>query len=99
MLAEGLRNTHDITIGIRPEAFRVAEEGIGLHIAVVEELGADSFLYGTLASSHEDEIVSEQQFVARVGARTAPHKGEVVRLAAAPEAVHVFSNKTEMRLS
>ena len=35
----------------------------------------------------------------RVGARTAPHKGEVVRLAAAPEAVHVFSNKTEERLS
>ncbi|MBB1511780.1 sn-glycerol-3-phosphate ABC transporter ATP-binding protein UgpC [Tessaracoccus sp. MC1627] len=98
-LAKAANGEDTLTIGIRPEAFRVAEEGIGLHIAVVEELGADSFLYGTLASSHEDEIVSEQQFVARVGARTAPHKGEVVRLAAAPEAVHVFSNKTEERLS
>ncbi len=74
-LAKAANGEDTLTIGIRPEAFRVAEEGIGLHIAVVEELGADSFLYGTLASSHEDEIVSEQQFVARVGARTAPHKG------------------------
>ena len=98
-LAKAANGEDTLTIGIRPEAFRVADEGIGLHIAVVEELGADSFLYGTLASSPEDEIVSEQQFVARVGARTAPHKGEVVRLAAAPEAVHVFSNKTEERLS
>ena len=98
-LAKAAGGEDTLTIGIRPEAFRVADEGIGLHIAVVEELGADSFLYGTLAGSHEDEIVSEQQFVARVGARTAPHKGEVVRLAASPDAIHVFSNKTEERLS
>jgi len=88
-----------LTVGIRPEAFRVADEGIGLDIAVVEELGADSYLYGTLAGVNDDEIVGAQQFVARVGARTAPHKGQVVRLAAPADQVHVFSNKTEERLS
>ena len=88
-----------LTVGIRPEAFRVADEGIGLDIAVVEELGADSYLYGTLAGTHDDELVAAQQFVARVGARTAPHKGQVVRLAAPADQVHVFSNKTEDRLS
>ncbi|WP_353082709.1 ABC transporter ATP-binding protein [Tessaracoccus lapidicaptus] len=88
-----------LTVGIRPEAFRVADEGIGLDIAVVEELGADSYLYGTLAGMNDDEIVGAQQFVARVGARTAPHKGQVVRLAAPADQVHVFSNKTEDRLS
>ncbi|GAA3862508.1 sn-glycerol-3-phosphate ABC transporter ATP-binding protein UgpC [Tessaracoccus defluvii] len=88
-----------LTVGIRPEAFNVSEQGIGLDVAVVEELGADSYLYGTLAGLSDDEIVTAQQFVARVGARTAPEKGQVVRLAAPAESVHVFSNKTEERLS
>ena len=88
-----------LTVGIRPEAFNVSEQGIGLDVAVVEELGADSDLYGTLAGLSDDEIVTAQQFVARVGARTAPEKGQVVRLAAPAESVHVFSNKTEERIS
>ena len=88
-----------LTVGIRPEAFNVGEQGIGLDIAVVEELGADSYLYGTLAGLADDEVVNAQQFVARVGARTAPEKGQVVRLNAQPDQVHVFSNKTEERIS
>ena len=88
-----------LTVGIRPEAFHVGETGIGLDIAVVEELGADSYLYGTLAGLADDEVVNAQQFVARVGARTAPEKGQVVRLNAQPDQVHVFSNKTEERIS
>ncbi len=88
-----------LTVGIRPEAFKVSPEGIGLDVAIVEELGADSYLYGTLAGLSADEIVTAQQFVARVGARTAPEKGHVVRLAAEPGQVHVFSNKTELRIN
>ncbi len=88
-----------LTVGIRPEALRVAEQGIGIDIAVVEELGADSFLYGTLAGLSADEVLTAQQYVARVGARTAPHKGSVVRLTANPDQVHVFSVKTEERIS
>ena len=91
----------NLTLGIRPESFRIATDGqgIGLDIAVVEELGADSYLYGTLAGLSEDELVGAQQIVARVGARQAPAKGDVVRLAADPESVHVFSNATQERIS
>lgn len=88
-----------LTVGIRPEAFQIADQGIGLDVAVVEELGADSYLYGTLAGLSDEEVVTAQQFVARVGARTAPEKGSVVRLTAAPDQVHVFSTKTEERIS
>ncbi|HMR48531.1 MAG TPA: sn-glycerol-3-phosphate ABC transporter ATP-binding protein UgpC [Arachnia sp.] len=90
-----------LTIGIRPEAFRVSTDGtgIGLDVAVLEELGADSYLYGTLAGLNEDEKITAQQIIARVAARTAPHRGEVVRLVAPSEAVHVFSNKTQLRIS
>ncbi|SHI31131.1 multiple sugar transport system ATP-binding protein [Tessaracoccus bendigoensis DSM 12906] len=88
-----------LTVGIRPEAFQVSDHGIGLDVAVVEELGADSFLYGTLAGLSDEEVVTAQQYVARVGARTAPSKGSVVRLTATPDQVHVFSTKTELRIS
>ena len=88
-----------LTVGIRPEAFQIADQGIGLDVAVVEELGADSYLYGTLAGLSDEEVVTAQQFVARVGARTAPEKGSVVRLTAAPDQVHVFSTKSEERIS
>jgi len=90
-----------VTLGIRPESFKIAADGqgIGLDIAVVEELGADSYLYGTLAGLSEDELVGAQQIVARVGARQSPSKGEVVRLVADPESVHVFSNATQERIS
>ncbi len=90
-----------LTIGVRPEAFTVSadNDGIGLDVAVVEELGADSYLYGTVAGLSTEEKLNAQQIVARVGARTAPSKGEVVRLKADPAQVHVFSNETELRIS
>mgnify|MGYP001942224562 FL=1 len=90
-----------LTIGVRPEAFDVStdNDGIGLDVAVVEELGADSYLYGTVAGLSTEEKLTAQQIVARVGARTAPAKGEVVRLKADPAQVHVFSNETELRIS
>ena len=90
-----------LTVGIRPEAFKISSDGrgIGLDVAVVEELGADSYLYGTLAGLSTEEKLTAQQVVARVGARTAPQKGEVVRLHADPEQVHVFSNESELRIS
>ena len=90
-----------LTVGIRPEAFKVAtdNDGIGLDVAVVEELGADSYLYGTLAGLSTEEKLTAQQIVARVGARTAPGKGEIVRLHADPAQVHVFSNESELRIS
>lgn len=90
-----------LTIGVRPEAFNVStdNDGIGLDVAVVEELGADSYLYGTVAGLSTEEKLTAQQIVARVGARTAPAKGEVVRLKADPAQVHVFSNETELRIS
>ena len=94
-------NEETLTVGIRPEIFKVSErdQGIPLDIQLVEELGADSYLYGTLSGLKDDELVDAQQIIARVGVRNVPQKGEVVRLEADPQYVHVFSNKTEQRIS
>ena len=46
-LGEGHNN---ITVGVRPEAWRLVSEsegGLPVEVTVVEELGADGFVYGT----------------------------------------------------
>ncbi|HYP46082.1 MAG TPA: sn-glycerol-3-phosphate ABC transporter ATP-binding protein UgpC [Propionibacteriaceae bacterium] len=90
-----------LTLGIRPENFSLSEtgQGIGLDVAVVEELGADAFLYGTLSGLPEDERLNAQQVVARISSRRPPARGSSVRLTADSEHFHVFSTKSGDRLS
>ncbi|MDR1791569.1 MAG: sn-glycerol-3-phosphate ABC transporter ATP-binding protein UgpC [Propionibacteriaceae bacterium] len=88
-----------VVIGIRPENFAVSTTGISVDVAVVEELGADGYLYGTITGSGDDAITA-QQIVAHISARTAPQRGTTIRLNAAdPAGVHVFSEKTGLRIS
>ncbi|WP_344160296.1 sn-glycerol-3-phosphate ABC transporter ATP-binding protein UgpC [Kribbella yunnanensis] len=80
-----------VTLGVRPEAFHLADEGMPVNVAVIEELGSDAFLYGTAAHTNE-------QIIARIGTRLHNEKGAVVHLAADPEKLHLFSTSTEERL-
>ncbi len=89
-----------ITIGIRPEDFELSDHGIAVDVAVVEELGADAYTYGTLAGLSDDEKLAAPQIVARLSGRTPPERGTTVRLVAGEgHKLHVFSNKTGERLS
>ncbi|NNG21384.1 sn-glycerol-3-phosphate ABC transporter ATP-binding protein UgpC [Naumannella sp. ID2617S] len=95
-----LEGENDVTIGIRPENFALSDgDGIGLDVAVVEELGADAYLYGTAAGLSEDEKLQAQQIVARISSRRPPQRGSQVRLSMDPDHIHVFSNKTGDRVS
>ncbi|MDO5683149.1 MAG: sn-glycerol-3-phosphate ABC transporter ATP-binding protein UgpC [Propionibacteriaceae bacterium] len=89
-----------LTIGIRPENFVLSEDGgIGMDVAVVEELGADSYLYGIPSSYPADAPLPAPQLVARITSRRTPQKGSQVRLQVDPEYVHVFSPRTGDRIS
>ena len=95
-------NETKLTLGIRPESFTLANEGIGLDVAVVEELGADAYLYGSLVGSGEQASIENgeaHQVVARISSRRPPQRGEQVRLGVNPAAVHVFSQETTERIS
>ena len=94
-------NESSLTVGIRPEVFSVAQDnqGIPVDVAVVEELGADGYIYGTLAGLPDDEKLTASQIVARVSGRLQPQRGQTIRLAVDPSNVHVFSNETQQRLS
>ncbi len=92
-----------VVIGIRPESFELANDdrGIGMEIAVVEETGADSYLYGALTGQSEAIMAgdTEQHLVARITTRTPPVRGATVRLTVDPNAVHVFDPADGNRIS
>lgn len=46
-----------LLVGIRPEDFTIGNEGMSVLVDLVEELGADSYLYGKLSSQTEVPIV------------------------------------------
>lgn len=91
----------DLTLGIRPEHFHTSDDGrgIGVDVAVVEELGADSYLYGTLAGLSADEKITATQIVARLQSRHPLSKQDTLRLQPDYAKMHVFSNATGERLS
>jgi multiple sugar transport system ATP-binding protein len=92
----GLGSSSSVTIGIRPEAFRLVGDGSGLPVTVevVEELGADAYLYATA------EVAGERtQIIARHDARRPPARGARVNLAVDNEDVHIFHAETGQRLS
>lgn len=93
---------NEVIIGIRPESFELStsETGIPMEISSIEETGADSFLYGTLAGTQLESLVEEgKEIVARVTTRRPPQRGEVVRLRVDPATVHVFDENTSERIS
>ena len=99
-LAKGA-DEKSLMLGIRPENFQLggAQDGIPIDVAVTEELGADAFVYGTLAGLAEDEQLTAQQIVGRISSRTPPQRGTTIRLTIDPSHVHVFSQKSGARIS
>jgi multiple sugar transport system ATP-binding protein len=87
----------NITVGVRPEAWRlVSAEGGGLPIdvTVVEELGADGFVYGTC-----DVEGTPAQVIVRVTARGTVKPGDRIHVTTDPRQVHVFDTETGERIS
>ena len=92
-----------IIVGVRPEDVELTTEGDGLPITVdvVEELGADAYIYGTAEGAEqvgtaEDETA--KPFIARVDGRRPPRKGETVYIKPQEGHLHVFNADTGRRI-
>jgi multiple sugar transport system ATP-binding protein len=87
----------EIVVGVRPEAWRQVssdEGGLPVTVTVVEELGADAFVYGTSGVEGAPSNV-----IVRVSGRDTVHKGDVIHVTTDPKQVHVFDAESGERLS
>jgi multiple sugar transport system ATP-binding protein len=91
-----------VTVGIRPEGFTPASTGFDVAVEVVEELGADAFVYGkpvdkSLKFTNSTE--ESGQVIIRWDPKTPPKAGQTVTVGVNPDAVHLFDATTGKRIN
>ncbi|WP_340560413.1 ABC transporter ATP-binding protein [Streptomyces sp. GSL17-111] len=94
-----------VTVGVRPEHFDLVDggaqglskdepAGLAVTVNVVEELGADAFVYGTAHVGDETK-----DLVVRVNGRGVPEKGSEIHVMPRAGESHVFATSSGERLS
>jgi sn-glycerol 3-phosphate transport system ATP-binding protein len=79
-----------LILGVRPEHVRIVEQGWPLQVQMVEMLGAERLVHGQLGGAG---------FTLRIDSTDpAPHAGQTVQVAVAPEHLHWFDAGTQQRL-
>jgi multiple sugar transport system ATP-binding protein len=87
----------DVTLGVRPHAWHLgsaSEPGFAATVTVVEELGADAYVYGTSGVEGTPSSI-----VIRVPGQINHVKGSTIRVTTDSAAVHLFDTTTGIRLS
>ncbi|MGA7133301.1 MAG: sn-glycerol-3-phosphate ABC transporter ATP-binding protein UgpC [Mycobacterium sp.] len=80
--------TGELVVGIRPEHLDIGASGVEMQIDVVEELGADAYLYGRIALA---DNTFGHQMVARADGQDPPPRGSRVRLQPQLGHLHFFA--------
>jgi multiple sugar transport system ATP-binding protein len=87
------RGCGEVVVGLRPEALELAPEGVAAEVQVVEELGADSYVFCVA------EVAGEaMKLVARAETKRAPEQGARVSLRPRPGEAHLFDPASGERL-
>jgi multiple sugar transport system ATP-binding protein len=91
-----------VVVGFRPESVDLVPQhepgAFPVDVLVVEELGSDAFLHGTLPELPPGAATDGDQIIARVEPTRPPAKGERVHLRIQPGQEHLFSVATGQRL-
>jgi len=82
-----------VTLGLRPEALELTGDGLAAWVEVVEEFGADAFVFCVA-----DVAGESTRLVARADARGAPDRGDRVALRVRPNEAHLFDPVSGDRL-
>jgi multiple sugar transport system ATP-binding protein len=82
-----------LVLGLRPESLELAADGLPAQVEVVEEIGADAYVFCV------SEIAGETtKLVARTETRHAPERGSRVSLRPRPGEAHLFDDDGGERL-
>jgi multiple sugar transport system ATP-binding protein len=78
----------EVVLGVRPEHFQVGDHGVEIEVDVVEELGADAYLYGRITFS---DNTPQQSVIARVAGGNPAQRDSRLRLRPDREHLHFFT--------
>ena len=93
----------NVTVGIRPEDLEISADSTGIPVTVdvVEELGADAYVYGSTKVRQLEATGQEADdaaFIARVDGRRPPEKGELIHFHPKQGHIHLFNPETGLRI-
>jgi multiple sugar transport system ATP-binding protein len=102
MAAAKSAGLNQVNLGIRPESFHVGQGddlstgsgGLRVNVKLVEELGADAYVYGEI----EGDSTDTRDYVVRFDGRVPPRIGDTLDLDVRANEAHVFHPETGERL-
>ena len=89
-----------VTVGFRPESLELVPEGQGFPavVGLVEELGAEAYIYAQLADHLDRSVTAGSDLIARVDPKAAPAGGALVHLRIREGSLHLFDAESGLRL-
>ena len=98
----------NITIGFRPEDLDGVPAGtpdsIPVYVNIVEELGSDAFVYGSLTDAFGSAAVvhstaADSEVTVRIDPRDVPPKGSLINVRVRPHLLHLFHSGSGERIT
>jgi multiple sugar transport system ATP-binding protein len=82
-----------LTVGVRPEHLSIGGDSgeLTLEVALVEDLGSDSYIYGRLAGDADSHVIVR-------ATRDHPRPGETVKVKVDTAHLHLFDGATGLRV-
>jgi multiple sugar transport system ATP-binding protein len=96
-----------ITVGFRPEDLDVVPTGtpdsVPVHVNIVEELGSDAYVYGSLTDdlgnvSVVHSTAADSEVTVRIDPRSVPMKGDTINVRVRPHLLHLFHSGNGERI-
>ena len=88
------RGWKQLIVGLRPESLELAPDGVPARVQVVEDVGADSFVFCSA-----DLECGTVNLVARVDTRSAPTRDERISIRLRAAEAHLFDPNTGARVA
>ena len=89
------------TVGFRPESLELTAAGQGFPavVGVVEQLGAEAYVYASLADDVGSSVTAVSNVIARVEPGSAPQPGALIHLRIKDGAIFLFDAETGARIA
>jgi multiple sugar transport system ATP-binding protein len=90
-----------VTVGMRPEFLAVVPSGTGIPavVNIVEELGAEAYVYAQLADHRDRSLTAASDLIARVEPKNAPSPGDLIHLQIQEDTMLLFDSETGVRIT